>query len=194
MNLFDCRFPVPEWGRIKKTVRIMKLTVLIFVLSCFHVSAALSQSVTLLAKNTTLQMVFKEINRQTEYQFFYKDALLDGKETVSIDVKDASIEEVLNLCFADLPITYSIVDHTITVKPKDTKVEQVRVSKTVPATIKVTGTVSDTDGKPIPGVYVMLKELVNGRKVGVATDANGNYTIEIQSASDVLIYSFVGMK
>ena len=60
------------------------------------------------------------------------------------------------------------------------------------AVTKVTGTVTDKQGMPLPGVAVMVK----GSRIGAATDLNGKYTIDIPSASKkvVLVFSFVGMK
>lgn len=57
------------------------------------------------------------------------------------------------------------------------------------AGIKVTGTVtSKTDGQAIPGVNVVLK----GTTVGVITNIDGAFTLEVPNANGVLIFSFVG--
>src|SRR5262245_54716219 len=97
---------------ITKTLLVMKLTTFILLVGCLQVSATgHSQNVTLNMKNAPLQKVFKEINRQTGFQFFIKDELLKHSGKVNIEVKDVSLAEVLNLCFKDLPITYLLVDN-----------------------------------------------------------------------------------
>lgn len=54
----------------------------------------------------------------------------------------------------------------------------------------VTGTVtSSEDGQPIPGATV----LVQGTIIGTATNLNGQFSINVLSGSDVLVFSFVGM-
>lgn len=53
---------------------------------------------------------------------------------------------------------------------------------------EITGTVS-SGGEPIPEVSVLLK----GTSIGVATDFDGNYAIEVQSG-DVLVFSSIGFK
>ncbi|APG61158.1 SusC/RagA family TonB-linked outer membrane protein [Christiangramia salexigens] len=53
----------------------------------------------------------------------------------------------------------------------------------------VTGTVTDEDGIPLPGVNIVVK----GTSTGVQTDFDGNYSIEAE-VGDVLVYSFVGLK
>lgn len=55
--------------------------------------------------------------------------------------------------------------------------------------VTVTGTVSDEMG-PLPGVTVMVK----GTDEGVATDFNGNYTINNVPSDALLQFSFVGMQ
>jgi hypothetical protein len=54
---------------------------------------------------------------------------------------------------------------------------------------RVTGTVIGADSVAIPGASVMIK----GTTIGVVTDTNGKYKINLSSPNDVLIYSFVGL-
>lgn len=54
---------------------------------------------------------------------------------------------------------------------------------------KITGKVTDnSDGGPIPGVNVSIK----GKPSNVSTNANGQYTIQADPATDVLVFSFIG--
>jgi TonB-linked SusC/RagA family outer membrane protein len=55
----------------------------------------------------------------------------------------------------------------------------------------ITGKViSDEDGQGLPGATVLVK----GTTVGTTTDLDGNYSINVPEGSNVLIYSFVGLK
>ena len=51
----------------------------------------------------------------------------------------------------------------------------------------VTGTISDQDGVPLPGVNVVIK----GTNTGTSTDFDGNYSITADE-DDTLVFSFVG--
>jgi TonB-linked SusC/RagA family outer membrane protein len=53
---------------------------------------------------------------------------------------------------------------------------------------KVTGKVTDEQGKELPGVNVAIK----GTTRGTSTDVNGVYTLDVSGDSDVLVFSFVG--
>ncbi len=72
----------------------MKLTAIILLAVCLQVSAnGFSQKVTLSMKNAPLQKVFKEINRQTGFQFFYKDVLLKQVGKINI-VQDNIFDDI----------------------------------------------------------------------------------------------------
>lgn len=53
----------------------------------------------------------------------------------------------------------------------------------------VTGTVTDSDGLPLPGVNV----LIQGTNTGTQTDFDGNYSIQAEQG-DILVFSFIGME
>lgn len=54
--------------------------------------------------------------------------------------------------------------------------------------ITVAGTVSDSEGQPLPGANVILK----GTTTGVQTDFDGNYTLTNVSDNGTLIFSYIG--
>jgi len=55
----------------------------------------------------------------------------------------------------------------------------------------VTGTVSDEQGEPLPGVGVMIK----GTQIGGITNIDGQFTIKVTDLqNDILIFSFVGLQ
>ncbi len=54
---------------------------------------------------------------------------------------------------------------------------------------QITGTVSDTEGMPLPGVNVIVKDSNRGTQ----TDFDGNYVI-MASQGETLVFSYIGMK
>lgn len=54
----------------------------------------------------------------------------------------------------------------------------------------ITGTITDSNGLPLPGVTVQEKGTTNGTQ----TDFDGNYTINVRNTDAVLVFSFIGMR
>ncbi len=54
----------------------------------------------------------------------------------------------------------------------------------------ISGTVTEQNGKPLPGVTVLVK----GTTIGTVTDTNGNFSFSIPADAETLQFSFVGMR
>src|ERR1700733_9243647 len=75
--------------------------------------------VTLNEKNATPEQVFSHITKQTGYAFIYNSKMIEGGKRLTINVKDASLATVLDLCFAAQPFSYTIIDKTIVIRKKE---------------------------------------------------------------------------
>ncbi|MEP2026911.1 MAG: TonB-dependent receptor [Reichenbachiella sp.] len=53
---------------------------------------------------------------------------------------------------------------------------------------KVSGVVTDDENVPLPGASILIK----GTAVGVVTDIDGNYSLNVPGQNSVLVFSFVG--
>src|SRR6478736_4473328 len=163
---------------------IMRLTALIlFVLGLLPGTTALGQTVSLSGKNMPLQQVFTEISKQTGYQFFYNDQLLKDANKLDIEVKNMSLAEVLDICFKNIPVSYELVGKTIILK--ETKVAG--STSVSPAINKVSGIVTDREGKPMPGASVVRE----GSKSGTSTNEQGFFSLDAKKG-DILTVSYIG--
>jgi TonB-linked SusC/RagA family outer membrane protein len=179
---------------IKQMVLAMKLTNLFIFVACFQVFAdTYAQPVTLSLKNVPFQKVLKEIKKQTGLNFICTTEQLELIGKVSLDAKSVTLEQALQECLKNSPLTYSIVENTIIIKQKTsaTTYESVAEKKNIPpADIVLKGKVTDENGLPLEGASVSLK----GTSKGVFADANGDFTITVQETSSmILLVSFVGM-
>src|ERR1043165_1018633 len=139
-----------------QTLLIMKLSVIFLLVACLQVSAGgFAQTVTLSEKQASLQKIFREINKQTGFQFFYEDEILKQAGKVDINVTNASVQNVLSICFKAQPLTYSIVGNAIVIKQKKLSAD-VEESNTLPLPpIEIRGKVlDDKTGEPIVGANV----------------------------------------
>src|SRR3546814_9561940 len=85
-------FLVSPTGK-KDLVRRLNLTFALLLTAFLQIGlAARAQNVTLSKDNATLVEVFKEIQRQTSYNFLYTAEMLHGTVPVSVQLSNASLE------------------------------------------------------------------------------------------------------
>lgn len=182
MDLMTLHAP-PKAG-LTKTMRIMKLTAILLLSACLTASATgYSQKVTLSEKNARLEKVFKEIKKQTGYEFLYTDEMLQNTERITVEFQSVELLAALSILFKDQPLTYAIIEKTIVVKPKE--VTPGPVSPVV-STIDISGKVTDTDGSPLAGASIKIKGTTNG----TTTDANGAFLLKGVDENATLIFSY----
>lgn len=182
LTTINCRFPWFTRKALTKTLLIMRLTAIILLAACLHVTArGISQGITLKERDASLEDVFKAIRNQSGYSFVYTRQMLQKAKPVTLQVKNASLLDVLNECLRDEPLTYALVDNTIVISPKSPAV----VSTAPPREIK--GTVTDDAHNPLPGVSIVIK----GSEKGVSTNGRGEFTIDA-NPGDVLVFTAVG--
>jgi len=182
-----------RWRSGSTMFLIMRLAAIILLTASLHVSAAgLSQTVTMTQRNARLEDVFDILQKQTNYNFIFNSHMLARAKKVNIRVSNATVEQVLFLCFSGQPFTYVIHDKTIVVKEKVVTVEKPAPSE-VGAPIppqQVTGTVRDDNNNPVEGAAVTVKTL----GTGTATDKMGKFVLNLPAGKYELEISFVGYK
>ncbi len=179
----------PERSRITKTLLIMKLIAILLLATCLQVSATgYAQKISLSEKNAPLEKVLQQIKKQSGYQFWYEDKLLQTARPVNISVKSAALEDVLKMVFANQPFTYEVIGKTIAVKEKERGAPlMAAVVEKIPPPVDVTGRVLNDQGEPLVGATVSLP------KGGyVQTDASGVFLIKNSSPDDVIKISYTG--
>jgi TonB-dependent starch-binding outer membrane protein SusC len=172
--------------RWKKITRVMKLTItlLLFAILTATAGSTYSQStrINLKMRDASLVDVFREIERTSEFGFFFKSEELDLNKHVSIDLKNATIDEILEKILID-NYSYRILDKNIIIT-RSSGNNTIQQQKTV------SGKVTDSSGGSLPGVSVVVK----GTTTGNITDVNGNYSLSNVPENATLQFSFVGMK
>ncbi|MFP4448596.1 MAG: TonB-dependent receptor [Bacteroidales bacterium] len=166
----------------------MRTTMFLILFSAFSSYAvnnyAQTKQLSVSLERAQLKKVFKEIERQSEFYFMYNDAQLDVKQQVSINATGADIYQILDKVLEGKDIDYKVIEKQIVLTPKTVKSPSVIDQQDR----KVSGTVVNEEGVPLPGVNITIK----GTNKGVTTDADGKFTIEIEDESVVLVFSFVG--
>ncbi|MGQ7871325.1 TonB-dependent receptor [Sunxiuqinia sp. sy24] len=170
-------------------LRIMRLTLfalLVFVTQIFATDLYSQQTkLNLSMSNTRVGNVLDEIENQSEFYFLFNQSLVDMDRTVSLSVKNKSINDVLDVVFAKTDVNYVISDRQIILNVDD-KADFLGVNQLR----KVSGQVTEDNGQPLPGVTVVVKNSTTG----TITDDNGNYQLDVPAGADVLLFTFIGMR
>ncbi len=136
----------------------------------------------------SLDKILAYLQERYNVQFFYQDDALKGKYGPAPEalLKEKPGEALAQL-LTSLNLGYTkIGKSTYVIYPRDTK-PVVDASKNIQ--FAVSGKVTDaTSGEALPGVNVLVK----GTSNGTATDANGQYQLDISSGADTLVFSYIG--
>lgn len=141
--------------------------------------SALAQ-ISLSVQNKPIRDIMKEIEKQSDYRFFYSNDYPALTMQKSINVKDEKIEKVLDQLTLHTNLAYILkADKQIVLTEKGNVSQQKKN--------KVTGIVKDADGEPIIGANVMVK----GQSIGTITDIDGRFVLDAP-ANAVLQITYIG--
>lgn len=168
-----------------KFLTVMKLAIVLWVVTILQVNAAsYAQKISLKVTNKPLVEVLDQISQQTNCSFLYNSTILKTAKPVSFSVVDKSLNEVLEICFKDQPLTYVLNANTVVIKsPRGVATPTAQIDN-----VTVNGTVTDDAGRPLVGVTVLLK----GTAIGIATDAKGKFALNLPDKAGILVFSLMG--
>ncbi len=163
-----------------KVLLAMKL-MLMLLLFTFNLNATgFSQHrISLKIKKTEIAEIFRTLESQSSYRFLYNNNLLDLKTRASVNVKDASIDEILPVLLFHTNMTYHKMENNLVVIKEDPLAKK---------DIIVTGEVKDSSGAPLSGVSVQVKNT----DIGTVTNNEGQFSISVPDGNSILVFSRVG--
>ncbi len=181
-NGFIARFPNLQ------LLRIIKLTVFLSIALGVNISAAgFVKRITFSHKKASIKTIFNEITKQTNYQVRCDKQLIENAPLLDVNFKQASINTVLESCFKQQSLSWTVHENVIVFFNKASS------HKTVAAPLKnieVSGIVKDTLGLILPGVSVVVKDKPS---IGTTTDLNGRYILSVPEGS-ILVFSMVSFQ
>lgn len=186
--------------RICLSVKLIALLLFAFIVQVNGEVLAQKVRISLERKNASIESVLREIEEKSDYSFLYNNKLIDVARTVDVSVQDKDLSEVLDMIFEG-KVDYQTIDRQIVLTPRNIQ----RIEKTVSAReenksgaasltsgqekLTIRGIVVDENGVGMPGVSVVVK----GTITGVATDVDGNFTINAPAGA-ILSFSYIGYK
>lgn len=166
------------------------LTLILLLSICISALAQRAEKITLEMSNVSIEKVIARIEKESGLKFSYSRTLVDLSTVVSVNVKDASIDEVLAKVLQGTNITYKKADGQIVLVAKVKEIASADSKKaSAPVKCQVKGVVTDSKGEPLIGTVVM----VPGTSIIATTDFDGKYTITVDSGSTIE-FSQLGFK
>ncbi len=139
-------------------------------------------------ENASLKQVFDQITEQSDYSFVYGNIDIKNFKGISINVKNASVQEVLQECLKGLDLEYEIHNKVIILRKAKKQVPSVKKGKG--NNISIHGKITDEEGVPLPGATV----IINGTNKGITTNDDGQFVLAVPSETTILRVSFIGFE
>lgn len=136
------------------------------------------------AKNKTVQDVLDEIEKQSEYHFFYNNKQVNTSRIVTVKSSKKTVFNILDQLFSETDISYKVLEKSIILSQKETLHKAGTAQQNIR---KISGIVKDATGMTIIGANVVEKGSTNG----TVTDTDGRFELSIPSNA-TLIISYIG--
>jgi TonB-linked SusC/RagA family outer membrane protein len=176
----------------RKIVLVMKITAVLLLAAILQVSAKGwgQEKISLTFNNAPLEQVLNSIHSQANVEFIYRTDYVKDKK-VTVNVSNASLKTVLDLCLHNQQLTYDIFGKNVSIHPEKREegkpaTNGVQFNSRPPGEIR--GHVANDKGEPLVGANITVKR--TGK--GTITDANGNFKLSDVTTDDIIVTSYVG--
>ena len=146
------------------------------------------------SNSVTVSQLISEIEKQTDYLVVYSNREVNTSRTVTLKKKSDRVSEYLDQMFNGTDIGYDFEKNYIVLSKRSSQSEGAITS--LAQTLQqlgrtVRGTVTDTNGEPVIGATIIIK---NNPSQGTVTDFDGKFYLSNIQEDAVLQITYVGMK
>lgn len=168
---------------------IMRTFIFLFAFTMFGFTPnnILSQNVKVVIdtdKTATVDEVFKIISNQTDFKFIYQVDMFKNLPKVKLKKGTIEANTLLLESISNADVLFEINNNNIVIKKKTVSILEEKSTQD----FKITGTIKEENGQPLPGVTVLVK----GTSNGTVTDFDGEYSITASTENPVLVFSYIG--
>lgn len=168
---------------IKTCINVTKfkefLIVCVLLLVNFSFVHAQSEKISISINNVTLKEFLSTVESKSKFTFVYRDAMLNGKSRVTLNVQNNSVKQILDQVLTPAKLTYTVEENSIYLSEQ----------KTLETVTKkdISGHITDNFGGPLIGATVTEK----GTKNSTLTNADGMYKLSVENDSQLEV-SYIG--
>ena len=139
-------------------------------------------------RNAVIESVLKEIEKQTEYRFFYDAEQVKVSDVVSVSWSSKTLNEALTELFAGRRIAFRLIDRQIVLYAAQTT-ENVSNARRITLRYTISGFLRDSlTTESLISATVYNKTTL----AGATTNQFGFYSLTLPAGEVKLVYSFVG--
>ena len=135
-------------------------------------------------QNKTVGEILKEIEKQSEFDFFFDNTLIDLNRRVSVTSRNGDIFKVLEKVFKGTNVKYSILDKKIVLTTNADNTQTVQQ-----ITFKVIGKVVDNMGESVIGATVLEQGTTNGTVTDIGLET---FELVVSNKEVTLEISYIG--
>ncbi|SEM72686.1 TonB-linked outer membrane protein, SusC/RagA family [bacterium A37T11] len=165
-------------------MRVYITSLFIFLALIQAYAKGYSQTLTMNLHDVNLLLALQEVSTKSGYDLVYSNNMLTSAKQVSIQVKNASIETVLDQLFIGQPLSYTLRKGTIIIQQKSQDPTQFSQQ------ISLEGIVLNGNGEPLAGASIAIK----GTNIITISGNNGHFSFKDIPPNAQLIVTYVGYK
>lgn len=138
---------------------------------------SISQTVTVEANRIALTQLFSQIEKQSEFLFFYVDADVQNV-FVKVQARNKSINDVLSQALKGTGLAYTINNRNVNIHKTNANVSEKQQQAR-----KITGMVKDANGEPVIGANISEAGTTNG----TISDVEGKFLLNMKGAATIKV-------
>ena len=178
----------PNYAINFKLPLFMKISLFLLFFALFQLQAgngyAQKAKISLALNNATVEQILDLIEKKSEFVFLYNDKTINKNRRISVNADNKEISHILSQVFAGTNVKCTVVDKQIILSTAEVNKPDQSNSQ------KIKGTVVDIQGEPLIGVNVLVK----GTTIGVITDFDGNFELNVPENKKDISISYIGYK
>ncbi|MDE5610542.1 MAG: secretin and TonB N-terminal domain-containing protein, partial [Odoribacter sp.] len=179
-----CREKRQRWGNL--ILSGTRVLFLMLILSAFCTETHAQKRIDLQVTNQPLLRVLDVLQEQSGFSFLFSSEDVRGVEGVTVNLKNASLEDALNQVLKGTALRYEINDGVVVFHKRLLPQRTAQLKNK-----EIVGWVTDRKKVPLENVNVVVK----GRNIGTTTNKDGKFGLQFASLDDfVLEVSYMGMK
>lgn len=157
--------------------------VLVAFLQLGFISSA--QRVNITKTNAAIKEVLNEIRQQTGYTFVYMTELINPDAVISMDIKNATLEEAIAKCLQDQGLSFVIKNKTVILNAANPPAVSVPVTESKRPTQprRISGKIVGESGLPISNVSILVK----GTTLGTRSDNDGLFLLTLPDQPEIVL-------